>query len=238
MVFCMRLFALIPPLTHVGFPLTLIKAYKFVLHTLFMKFYLSSSRLGNSVAKLRRMMSENKKTGLILNALDCTNIDQRKVKEKIKALNLAGLEPEILDLEMYFGKQKELEKRLAGLGAVWVNGGNAFVLRQAMKLSGFDKIFNKLLRRKDFLYGGYSAGICVLAKDLHGLEIMDDPKQRPYGKKCKVIWEGLGFLDYMILPHYNSEHPESKLVTKTVQYFIDNKLLFRALRDGEVIIIE
>lgn len=215
-----------------------IKAYKFVLYTLFMKFYLSSYGMGDSVAKLRRMTPENKRTGLILNALDYTSIDEGKVKEKIKTLTLAGLKPEILDLKMYFGKQKGLEKRLARLGAVWVNGGNAFVLRQAMKLSGFDKIFNALLRRKNFLYGGYSAGICVLAKDLHGLEIVDDPKQRPYGKKCKVIWEGLGFLDYMILPHYKSEHPESKLVTKTIQYFIDHKLLFRALRDGEVIIIE
>lgn len=153
-------------------------------------------------------------------------------------MDLAGFEPEILDLKMYFGKQKELEKKLAELGAVWVNGGNTFVLRQAMRLSSFDKIFNNLLKRKDFLYGGYSAGICVLAKDLHGLEIVDEPNQRPYGKKYKTIWEGLGLLNYMILPHYKSKHTESRLINKTVQYFIDHKLLFKALRDGEVIIIE
>ncbi len=203
-----------------------------------MKFYLSSYRMGNSVAKLRRMMPKNKKVGLILNALDYASIDERKVKGKIKALEHIGFEPEILDLKMYFGKQKELEKKLAELGAVWVNGGNTFVLRQAMRLSGFDKIFNNLLKRKDFLYGGYSAGICVLAKDLHGLEIVDDPNQRPYGKKYKIIWEGLGLLNYMILPHYKSKHTESKLITKTVQYFIDHKLLFKVLSDGEVIIIE
>ncbi len=203
-----------------------------------MKFYLSSYRMGNSVAKLRRMMPKNKKVGLILNALDYTSIDERKVKEKIKVLNRIGFEPEILDLKMYFGKQKELEKKLAELGAVWVNGGNTFVLRQAMRLSSFDKIFNNLLKRKDFLYGGYSAGICVLAKDLHGLEIVDDPHQRPYSKKYKIIWKGLGLLNYMILPHYKSKHAESRLITKTIQYFIDHKLLFKALRDGEVIIIE
>lgn len=203
-----------------------------------MKFYLSSYGLGNSVAKLRKMMPKNKKTGFILNALDYTIINEIKIKERLKGLTLAGLEPEILDLKLYFGKEKELEKRLSGLGAVWVNGGNTFVLRQAMRLSGFDKVFNALLKRDDFLYGGYSAGICVLAKDMHGLEVMDDPTQRPYGKKYKVIWEGLGFLDYMILPHYKSEHPESKLATKAVQYFIDHKLLFKALKDGEVIIID
>ncbi|MCL5976429.1 MAG: peptidase E [Candidatus Parvarchaeota archaeon] len=204
-----------------------------------MKFYLSSSYwVGDSVVKIRKIAPKNKKTGLILNALDHTSVDEEKVEQKIKTLKLEGLQPEILDLKMYFGKQKELEKRLSKLGVVWVNGGNVFVLRQAMRLSGFDKIFNTLLKRKDFLYGGYSAGICVLAKDMHGLEVMDDPTQRPYGKKYKVIWEGLGFLDYMILPHYKSEHPESKLATKAVQYFIDHKLLFKALKDGEVIIID
>ena len=198
-----------------------------------MKFYLSSSYwVGDSVVKIRKIAPKNKKTGLILNALDHTSVDEEKVEQKIKTLKLEGLQPEILDLKMYFGKQKELEKRLSKLGVVWVNGGNVFVLRQAMRLSGFDKIFNTLLKRKDFLYGGYSAGICVLAKDMHGLEVMDDPTQRPYGKKYKVIWEGLGFLDYMILPHYKSEHPESKLATKAVQYFIDHKLLFKALKDG------
>ncbi len=141
-------------------------------------------------------------------------------------------------MKKYFGKQRGLEKKLAEFGAVWVNGGNTFVLRQAMRRSGFDNIFNKLLKRKDFVYGGYSAGICILAKDLHGLEIVDDPHQKPYEKRSKVLWNGLGFLDYMILPHYKSDHPESKLVGKTVQYFIDNKLLFKVLRDGEVIIIE
>ncbi|MCL4398779.1 hypothetical protein M1137_03235, partial [Candidatus Parvarchaeota archaeon] len=67
---------------------------------------------------------------------------------------------------------------------------------------------------------------------------VDDPNQRPYGKKYKIIWEGLGLLNYMILPHYKSKHTESKLITKTVQYFIDHKLLFKVLSDGEVIIIE
>ena len=117
-------------------------------------------------------------------------------------------------------------------------GGNTFVLRQAMKLSGFDAILKSMLKKDNILYGGYSAGICVLAPTMRGLELVDHPEAKPYGKKYKTIWEGLGILNYLIVPHYKSDHPESKRMNKVVKYVIDNKMLFKTLRDGEVIIIE
>jgi len=206
-----------------------------------MKFYLSSYKLGNEVKKLKKMTPKNRRTAYISNALDySTDLAMRKKKDRagINQLNSVGLKAEIIDLRQYFGKSKELQKKLTEFGAIWIRGGNTFVLRQAMKLSGFDKIFKTLIKKKDILYGGYSAGICILAPSLHGLELMDDKTQKPYGKKSKIIWEGLGVLDYYIVPHYKSNHPEAKLVNKTVQYFIDNKILFKVLRDGEVIIIE
>jgi dipeptidase E len=46
----------------------------------------------------------------------------------------------------------------------------------------------------------------------------------------------LGFLTYSIAPHYRSDHPETAAVEKLVQYFIQQKMLFKALRDGEVMI--
>jgi len=42
----------------------------------------------------------------------------------------------------------------------------------------------------------------------------------------------------MIVPHYRSSHFESEEMEKVVQYMIENKVLFIALKDGEVIIIE
>ncbi len=206
-----------------------------------MKFYLSSYKLGNEVKKLKKMIPKNRKTAYIANALDFSSDLERKKKAdrfNIGQLNSVGLKVEMLDLRNYFGKPKELEKKLGEFGVIGVRGGNTFVLRQAMRLSGFDKIFKKLAKKKDMLYGGYSAGICVLAPDLHGIELEDDKTQRPYGKRSRIVWEGLGVLDYHVVPHYKSNHPETKLANKAVQYCIDNKLLFKVLRDGEVIIIE
>ncbi|MDI1234349.1 MAG: hypothetical protein PSX81_08710 [bacterium] len=42
----------------------------------------------------------------------------------------------------------------------------------------------------------------------------------------------------VILPYSNSVHPETEDIGKSIEYCIDNKILFKALRDGEVIIIE
>jgi len=207
-----------------------------------MKFYLSSYRLGDKATEIIRLMPENKTIGYIPNACDYTKVDVDKKdktdKENIADLEKLGLSVEILDLKNYFNKIDKLRDRINKLGGVFIRGGNTFILRQAMKLSGFDIIFNELLRRDDFLYAGYSAGICILAKSLESLKIVDDPTDMPYPELKETIWEGLGFLDYMIEPHYDSNHPESADVQKEIEYCIKNKILFKALRDGEVIIIE
>ena len=52
----------------------------------------------------------------------------------------------------------------------------------------------------------------------------------------EIIWDGVGLVDYCFAPHYKSDHPESSLVDKMVEYFVENKMPFKTLRDGEVII--
>lgn len=88
------------------------------------------------------------------------------------------------------------------------------------------------------VYGGYSAGVCVLGPTLKGIHLVDDQNQKPYGEQYDVNWDGLGILDYVIAPHYQSGHFESELIEKTVQYLIENKILFIALKDGEVMVVE
>lgn len=147
-------------------------------------------------------------------------------------------EAEALDLQNYFGNQKALRRKLESLGGLWVAGGNTFILRQAMKLSGFDELFPVLVAKDDFLYSGYSAGICILSPSLKPIEGIDDPTDFPYPGIKEAIYEGLGVFDYAFLPHYDSDYVESIAIGKEVQRSIDNKCLFKALRDGDVIIIE
>ncbi len=207
-----------------------------------MKFYLSSYRLGNEIDRLKILApGNNKKTGYISNAIDfATDLERRRLNEKIDidALVNLGLEVEHVDLRNYFGQEDRLHDKISELGLIWISGGSVFVLREAMKRSGLDNIVKDMVeQKKDILYGGYSAGVCVLAQTLRGIDLMDDPTRRPYGNS-ETIWEGLGILDYLIVPHYKSDHPESKDADRVVEFMIDNKLLFKVLRDGEVLIIE
>jgi dipeptidase E len=145
-----------------------------------------------------------------------------------------------LDLRQYFvsqQNQRALGALLATYGLVWVRGGNSFVLRRAMKASGFDQIIRDFLDRNAIVYAGYSAGIDMLTPSLRGVELVDDPHAVPAGYDPSIVWEGLGLLSYAVAPHYKSDHPESADIDKFVQYYIDNHVLFRALRDGEAIIV-
>ncbi len=207
-----------------------------------MKFYLSSFKLGDKADDLARLLDGNKRIAYIPNAGDYTNVDIEKrekwEKEDVESLEKLGLDVEYLDLKDYFGKTDDLRDKLDEFGGVFFRGGNTFILRQAMKLSGFDDIFEELLERDDFVYAGYSAGICVLAPDFKALSIVDDPKELPYEGIDETIWEGLGFLECIVLPHYKSDHPESADIDKEVEYCKENDIKYKTLRDGEVIVIE
>lgn len=205
-----------------------------------MKLYLSSFRLGNKTSELSAMF-ENKKVGLISNALDAyTDLGRRleSTQREFAELRSVGLTPEDINLKNYFGKSDELKQKLAEFGGIWLRGGNAFVLRRAMNYSGLDIIIKNLVSDKSFVYAGYSAGVCVITPTLKGLELVDDASIVPDGYKSEVIWDGLGLVNYSVAPHYHSDHPETELIEKSVNYFIENKMLFKALKDGEVLIDE
>lgn len=205
-----------------------------------MKFYLSSYKLGNEIDTLKELIPTNKKTAFVSNALDfSSDLDRRKKSEQsdIDDLTGVGLDVELVDLRDYFGRQDELEKKLSEFGVIWVRGGNVFVLREAMKRSGFDVILKRLVPKEGILFGGYSAGICILAPTLRGIELVDDPNAKPYGNEFETIFEGLNIIDYSIVPHYQSNHPESEKMEAVVKYMEQNKIPFKTLRDGEVIII-
>ena len=204
-----------------------------------MRLYLSSYGLGNKPEELLDLVGDNKRTAVIVSALDAKAPEARaeRLRREIDALTELGFQPEELDLRQYFGKSNALAKALDNFGCVWVRGGNAFLLRRAFKQSGFDEIIIGLLERDKVVYGGYSAGVCVLAPSLRGIELVDPKDDIAEGYDEKVLWDGLGVLGYAVAPHYKSDHPESDDVSQCVEYFTDNHILFKALRDGEAIVI-
>jgi len=206
-----------------------------------MKLYLSSYKIGNKGNVLKEMVDNNNLHAVyISNAFDAVNNIQAKnthEQEDIHELIDLGFSVEHLDLRNFFNKPAELKDKLESFSLIWVSGGNVFVLRQAMKLSGFDKFIRELLD-KNIVYGGYSAAVCVLSPKLNGYHIVDDPNANPYRNDSSVIWEGLDLIDWTFAPHFNSDHPESDDIDREIQFCIQNNIPYKALKDGEVIIFD
>ena len=205
-----------------------------------MKLYLSSFRLGDKRDHLVKM-AKRTRFAFVGNALDgLTDLTTRQtvITRGIEDLREISLESDLIDLREFFTEPTQLRVRLAPYKAIFVSGGNAFILRRAMRQSGLDAFLQEKKNDDTFLYAGYSAGACVCGPTMNGFDKVDDPQLVPAGYPSDLIWAGLGLLDYNIAPHYQSNHPESEAINAVVNYFIENKILFRALRDGEVIIHE
>lgn len=156
-----------------------------------MKLYLSSYRIGNNTKELKNWIENNGNKILVIpNALDTFPDSERKsngIMDKIRDLTEIGFDAEILDLRNFFNNSESLKERLKNAKAFYVLGGNVFVLRTAMKLSGFDIYLREIATEPDYLYSGFSSGICVLAKDLHGINLADNEKEDPYNYG-ETIW--------------------------------------------------
>lgn len=207
-----------------------------------MKLYLSSYKLGNHPDELLQLFGDRPKTiAYIPNALDFTTDLKRKeesVAYDVSELKRIGLTVDVLDLREYFNKPATLTSHLSNYSAVFVRGGNCFVLRRAFRQSGLDSILPDLLRTETLIYSGYSAGIDMLAPSLHGAEFVDNPNAIPDGYQPNILWECLGLLPYTVAPHYKSDHHESDDMDKSITHMIDNHIPFIALRDGEAIVVD
>ncbi len=208
-----------------------------------MKLYLSSYRMGDHFDELWRLAGPNAKVGLISNALDYIPAEARRAFARknfdpLSFFQANGFDAADLDLREYFGRADSLKQALREFQIVWAVGGNAFLLLRAMHASGFHQCIGPLVASDHLIYGGWSAGVVVAARSLRGIELMDDPTIKVDGYPTgEQPWDGLGLIDFLIVPHFQSDHPEAPAGEKTAAYMVANNIRHQTLRDGEVIII-
>ena len=206
-----------------------------------MRYYLSSFKLGGGADELASLYEASRPVAYIANALDHVSDNvwlDEWIATDLNELNVAGVRAERLDLRQYFAGDREIERVLKKFSGVWLSGGNVFVLRQAMRLSGLDRYLYSRRNSEDFTYGGYSAACCVLSPTLRPYARVDDPHARPYTQAKETIWDGLGMLDFAYMPHFQSNHSESNLIDAEIAFCIEDGIAFRTFRDGEVLVIE
>lgn len=205
-----------------------------------MKLFLSSMHFGTVPQELLKLIGQNKSAGIILNANDDLGSNGRikYFTETLERLARLGISSEELDLRQYFGKQKDLQHRISNFGLLWATGGNTFVLRRAFRESGLDKLLAERLNDSDFVYGGFSAGACIVTPSLSGIELADDPFILPEGYTSEAIWEGLNLVDFHIAPHFRSSPPRFEVIDDIISRFISLDLPHHAIADGEVIVVD
>jgi len=202
--------------------------------------YLSSFRMGDHPERLIAMLGAPARAAVITNACDVYPPDDRRqgVERELGALAQLGLEAEELDLRHYFGRKDRLAADIARFQLVWVRGGNTFMLRHALAESGADATLADLLARDALAYGGYSAGVCVLAPSLRGLELVDEPDAVARTYRAPPSWDGLGLIEYAVVPHFRSPgHPETEASERLAEHYRATGVPHRTLRDGQAIVI-
>jgi dipeptidase E len=194
-----------------------------------MKLYLSSFRLGHHPEHLVALLPPKARVAVVCNAIDAEDaaVRREKVADEIRWLTELGLRPGELDLRV--------TSDFTGYDGLWVRGGNVFVLRAAMARSGADRVLPELIRTERLVYAGYSAGPCVLAPSLRGLELCDDVA----AVDGEVIWDGLGVLDHAVVPHLDSPgHPETELLAGVAELYERTGVPHLGLRDGQALVVD
>ncbi|MEY9871232.1 dipeptidase E [Streptacidiphilus sp. MAP12-33] len=208
-----------------------------------MRLYLSSFRIGSHPDRLLELLgSEAGRIAVIANAMDTAPADVRRagVERETDALTELGLSPQELDLRDFFDRPADhFAHALADFPAVWVRGGNAFMLRYAMSRSGADTALTSRVREDTLVYAGYSAGPCVLAPSLHGLELCDFPDDVTKTWGAEPLWDGLGILPHAFVPHVDSPgHFETEACGRVAAHYRSTDTPHRTLRDGQVLVVD
>jgi len=171
-----------------------------------MKLFLSSQRLPTRHEQAK-LFGDNRHPAVIIvpNAYDTYPESRQRVEHAatIAHFKELGYRPAVLDLVTSSDSQRR--DALFSSDFVWLTGGNSFYLNYRVQKIGFDVLLKEALD-KGVVYGGQSAGAILATPTLRGVENADDPKDAP-----EVIWEGLGLVDFGVIPHWGMEKYADKL---------------------------
>jgi dipeptidase E len=172
------------------------------------RLFLASANLGSRPERLFEIVGPASRVAVVMNAWDGDAASRADEAAQLIALFASlGLDAFELDLREHAEDVDDarLRRRLDGVGLVFAHGGNAFVLRRALRASGLDVLLHELVAADRIAYGGESAGAIVAGPTLRGLEVGDDPGLVPSGYASEVEWSGLGLVDFVVVPHADTD---------------------------------
>ncbi|MGU3293663.1 Type 1 glutamine amidotransferase-like domain-containing protein [Williamsia sp. M5A3_1d] len=165
--------------------------------------------------------------GVVLNAIDDRPSDRALATEiETAELTRLGLRPVVLDL-----REPADVALLEVVDALWVRGGNTFLLRSAMAGHGADQVITARISDESLGYAGYSAGAAVLAPDLTAVAAVDDPSVVD-----TPITAGLGVLDRPLIPHVGGTYADGVACTELSRRLTADGVAHHSVRDGDALV--
>ncbi len=200
-----------------------------------MKLLLTSGGISNDAIKKSFFNLVNKKPEDISLAFipTASNVEQGDKKEwlikdliDLKNLNLKSIS--IVDISAV--ERKIWEPQLMEADVLFFEGGNTFHLMEWVDKSGLEKILPELLKTK--VYVGVSAGSMILSPDL-----LLNTLQKLYKEDLKRTenMNGIKFVDFYVLPHYNNSHFSKRTKENVLEATKDIKSKIYALDDNSAI---
>jgi dipeptidase E len=165
-----------------------------------MKLFLSSMHPSNHNALLT-LLDKRRGTSVLLvtNGWDTYPKDrfEQELGHTLEAFRDLDLSTSQLDLKT--AGIGDVQAALKEKALVWVMAGNTFYLNFYLHRSGFAGVIRDEMHQ-GLVYGGESAGAAVAGPTIRGVEKVDDHNEGP-----EVVWEGLGLVEFGVIPHYGWE---------------------------------
>lgn len=176
--------------------------------------------------ELFKKISEGKKVIVIANAApegSGNYIARENVKENF--LKVGAVSCDIVDLD------KDNVDTILNYDVIYMLGGNVGKLIELNHNTNIKELIIKFLEKG--IYIGESAGSMILSKDV---KYIYDLKKGTKPKYSVVYdsYDGFGFIDYYILPHYQKE--DEMMDEKVKNYELSNNIKLTKLNDGEIIL--
>ncbi len=148
-------------------------------------------------------------------------------RKKLKELGFS-----VIEVDLKNKTKEELFNILKDMDVVYVAGGNSFYLLEKVKESGFDDVIKRLLD-KGVVYAGSSAGAVIACQTIEPIKLLDDPSKAPNLKS----YQGLGLVDFIVLPHYGKEKYQEKF-SKIISDYGEKNFKFVPITDEQSIVVE
>ncbi len=125
-----------------------------------------------------------------------------------------------------------IEQTLKQFDVICMEGGNTFFLLEQIQKSGCAEVIRQLVKN-GMPYIGSSAGSIVAGPDIYPLRRLDD-----YDISHMSSFEGLGLVDFVVFPHWGSDHFKEMYLNKRLDINYNDDHKYVLLTDNQYIEID